>query len=129
MWHHTQYTNLHNALHIKRNPSNGTHENIDSSHHPSLDLVGHGSTLEYLSWLGGIERSSSVARATKTKAVGHVEEDINVSIDTSEEFRARTHGENWDVGKGVDTLCISAVAMLAHLHRTLDGLLTQGGFR
>jgi hypothetical protein len=36
--------------------------------------------------------------------VGHVEEDINVAINTTEKFLARTHGEDGDISQGVNTL-------------------------
>jgi len=54
-----------------------------------------------------------VSCATEAKTVSHVEEDVNVSIDTPEKFLTRSHGKDRHICKRVDTLCLVPGSLLA----------------
>jgi len=59
---------------------------------------------------------------TKSKAVSHVEEDIDVAIYTPEELLARPHCKDGNISQGVDALClVSDRLMSAYTSMNLGG--------
>lgn len=124
-------TNYH-SLQSEHKPTNRHLERNHANPQSSLDGVDRGSASEdgasrcRRTSHGGVAGGFTTA-ASETKTFCHVEEDVDVSVDATEQFLAGSHGEDWDVGEGVDTLSFVSICMLANGSlkgtdkRTLEG--------
>jgi len=87
-------------LHINNRPADAELENEHAGHQTTLGAgYGLGSAGDIL-WPAGIgtENTGCVGAAGETETVGHVEEDVDVGVDTAEVLGAWSHGEDGNVG-------------------------------
>lgn len=106
-------------LQVEHKPPNSRLEDEHTDPQAALSSCRWCSTSE-LHWRSGGGRVGSsaggvgaagrwVASLAETKAVGHIEEDVDVAVDTTEELLAGTHGEDGDVGQGMDPLSLVTI--------------------
>jgi hypothetical protein len=61
-----------------------------------------------------------ISATSKTKAVGHVEKDIDVAVDTAKKLLARSHGKDGDISKGVNALVLESISRVLVLGSRVD---------
>jgi hypothetical protein len=100
-----------NVSHINNHPPNTELEHNHAKPEPSLYAVLRCRARERNSSRTRKRsiRRSCITTPRESQAVRDVEEDIDIPINTSEQLLAGTHGEDRDVGEGVDSLVLVSV--------------------